>query len=400
MFQEENLKLVEALDQHGTKARPIIGNIFESTYLDRERYGLVGRIVNVNTDAIFSSIRSKALPIVTSLGESADGQLLNINADTAAGELAKKLEPLKIVFLNQSGGMMHPSTGLKMDAINLDQEYEALHTAFSASEKKGTLLKLMEIKSLLDTLPRSCSVAITSAQHLSKELFTDSGAGTLIRRGFKVQCLSIAELDFARLEKILIASHEIGDGAKTAAYLEWLSTQPQARVYVDEGYETAAIVLPMTNIDSITGAKSDFFYLDKFVSIKNGEVNHVPDNVWKMVRECHPSLFWRTPAKVASKSWYFEKCEGSMTIGSCSYFWYGIQDLNLADTLLRSIHESPHGNPLGKQLSSNSHSTLFTSKGSDVQQRRSVHAQPRRPAKVGLIGARGHTVRCSTRRGC
>ena len=48
------------------------------------------------------------------------------------------------------------------------------------------LLVLKEIKDLLDTLPRSSSVAIIHPSDLQKELFTDSGAGTLIRRGYKL----------------------------------------------------------------------------------------------------------------------------------------------------------------------------------------------------------------------
>ena len=52
--------------------------------------------------------------------------------------------------------------------------------------KYGTKLKIREIKELLDYLPRSSSVAIISTADLQKELFTDTGAGTLIRRGYKL----------------------------------------------------------------------------------------------------------------------------------------------------------------------------------------------------------------------
>jgi N-acetyl-gamma-glutamyl-phosphate reductase/acetylglutamate kinase len=52
--------------------------------------------------------------------------------------------------------------------------------------KYGTKLKLREFKELLDHLPRSSSVAVISPPSLQKELFTDSGAGTLIRRGYKL----------------------------------------------------------------------------------------------------------------------------------------------------------------------------------------------------------------------
>lgn len=46
---------------------------------------------------------------------------MDVNVDIAAGELAKELEPMKIVFLNDKGGMFHGATGEKLDVINLDE---------------------------------------------------------------------------------------------------------------------------------------------------------------------------------------------------------------------------------------------------------------------------------------
>ena len=54
---------------------------------------------------------------------------MNVNADIAAGELAKELEPMKIVFLNDKGGMFHGVTGEKLDVINLDEA--SSNTVFS-----------------------------------------------------------------------------------------------------------------------------------------------------------------------------------------------------------------------------------------------------------------------------
>lgn len=39
------------------------------------------------------------------------------------GELARVLEPLKIVYLNEKGGLFHGETGKKMDVINLDEVF-------------------------------------------------------------------------------------------------------------------------------------------------------------------------------------------------------------------------------------------------------------------------------------
>lgn len=121
VFLEQNLKLVGALEKLGTRARPITSGVFTADYLDKEKYRLVGNITRVDKRPIEASIRAGALPILTSLAETPDGQILNVNADIAAGELAKELEPMKIVFLNEKGGMFHGITGEKLDVINLDE---------------------------------------------------------------------------------------------------------------------------------------------------------------------------------------------------------------------------------------------------------------------------------------
>jgi len=121
VFLDENLKIVSALEKLGTRARPITSGVFTADYLDREKYGLVGKITRVDKRPLEASIHAGALPILPSLAETADGQILNVNADIAAGELAKELEPLKIVFLNEKGGLFHGISGEKLDVINLDE---------------------------------------------------------------------------------------------------------------------------------------------------------------------------------------------------------------------------------------------------------------------------------------
>lgn len=139
---QENLKLTSALERLGTRARPIPSGVFTATYLDKEKYGLVGKITSVDKTPIEAAIRAGCLPILTSLAETEDGQMLNVNADVAAGELARVLEvrnypvlcdasyslivacglqPMKIVYLNEKGGLFHGVTGKKLDTINLDE---------------------------------------------------------------------------------------------------------------------------------------------------------------------------------------------------------------------------------------------------------------------------------------
>src|SRR5512144_2415998 len=72
----ENLRLVEALEDLGTRARPVTGGVFEAELVDPERLGLVGRVVRVHAEAVHASVRSGHLPILTCLGETASGQIV------------------------------------------------------------------------------------------------------------------------------------------------------------------------------------------------------------------------------------------------------------------------------------------------------------------------------------
>jgi N-acetyl-gamma-glutamyl-phosphate reductase/acetylglutamate kinase len=92
VFLQENLKLTSALERLGTRARPIPTGVFTATYLDKAKYGLVGKITSVDKAPIEAAIKAGCLPILTSLAENEEGQLLNVNADVAAGELARVLE--------------------------------------------------------------------------------------------------------------------------------------------------------------------------------------------------------------------------------------------------------------------------------------------------------------------
>lgn len=105
--------------------------MFTADFLDKEKYGLVGKITKIDKRPLEAAIRAGALPILTSLAESETGQILNVNADIAAGELAKEIEPLKIVFLNDKGGMFHGVTGQKLDTINLDEVRSAHNRTLS-----------------------------------------------------------------------------------------------------------------------------------------------------------------------------------------------------------------------------------------------------------------------------
>ncbi|KAF9220344.1 acetylglutamate kinase ARG6 [Gyrodon lividus] len=352
VFLEENLKLVGALEKLGTRARPITSGVFTATALDPSKYGLVGKITRVDKRPLEASIRAGALPILCSLAESNDGQILNVNADVAAGELAKELQPMKIVFLNDKGGMFHGVTGEKLDVINLDEEYDQLMK--ESWVKYGTKLKLREFKELLDVLPRSSSVAVISAPNLQRELFTDSGAGTLIRRGYKLlKHQTLESIGKDRLRQVICDRDEaIRVGKESVAgVLSALENAKQGEwsIYADEPLDAVAIV-------SHPEGKTPV--LTKLLASRSGVLNGVLDNVWNAVKKDNRQLVWTasispptapSPSsaphvaqgeEMIDRSWHFDRAEGSFTRSGRSLFWYGISDVSEVEKVVRGLEDS------------------------------------------------------------
>lgn len=318
LFLEENLKLVEEVENLGVRARPITSGVFTADYLDKEKYNLVGKIRKVDKNPIEAAIRAGCLPILTSMAETVEGQVLNVNADVAAGELARALQPLKIVYLSEKGGLFNGDTKEKISAINLDEEYEDLMTQWWV--RHGTRLKIKEMKELLVDLPRTSSVAIIHPADLQKELFTDSGAGTLIRRGNKVHVntkLSQFE-DIEAFKNVLVRDREALDAKATVdRYVQGLGER-EFRAYFDEPMEALAIVLPPQ-------AGSSMAQLATFTITKSGWLTNVADNVIAAIKKDFPKFMWTVKTDDENLTWFFDKADGSLSKEGETMFWVGVE---------------------------------------------------------------------------
>ncbi|BDD61683.1 Protein arg-6, mitochondrial [Monascus purpureus] len=319
LFLEENLKLVEELERRGVRARPIVSGVFTADYLDKDKYKLVGKINAVDKAPIEAAINAGCLPILTSMAETPEGQVLNVNADVAAGELARALQPLKIVYLAEKGGLFNGDTGEKISAINLDEEYDHLMKQWWV--RHGTRLKIKEMKELLSDLPRTSSVAIIHPADLQKELFTDSGAGTLIRRGNKLHTkTSLSEFeDLEKLKEVLVRDREGLDARATVdRYVDWLSER-KFKIYYDEPMEALAVVLPSEN-------ESGLAQLATFTITKSGWLTNVADNVFASIKNDFPKLAWTVKEDDENLTWFFDKADGSLSRDGHVLFWSGIEN--------------------------------------------------------------------------
>ncbi len=310
VFQASNLQLVEALQAAGARATSITGGVFEADYLDRDIYGLVGEVKSVNLAPIEASLHAGSIPVIASLGETAGGQILNVNADFAANELVQVLQPYKIIFLTGTGGLLDEK-GKVIDSINLSTEYE--HLMAQPWINGGMRVKIEQIADLLDKLPLESSVSITRPADLAKELFTHKGSGTLVRRGEKVlRVTSWDQLDRARLKQLIESSF----GRELVP--EYFDKTRLLRAYVSENYRTAVILT-----DEAEGV-----YLDKFAVLDEAQGEGLGRAVWNVMREETPQLFWRSRHNNQVNIFYYAESDGCYKQDKWKTFWFGAPDFD------------------------------------------------------------------------
>eukprot|EP00128_Syssomonas_multiformis_P018812 Colp12_sorted_trinity150504_noHs@24330 len=181
VFAGENNKVTKALTAAGLPVKPFIGGIFVAELLDFSKWQYVGKVTSINKDNLEGAIAKGEIPVISSLAATPEGQVLNINADTAASELGKAIKPWNTVYLNTTGGMLNGETKETIHHIDVDGDYE--HLMKQAWVKYGTRLKINEIRDLLHALPKDSIVTITSTPHLPKMLVNGRGEATTFSRG-------------------------------------------------------------------------------------------------------------------------------------------------------------------------------------------------------------------------
>ena len=323
VFTEQNIRLVEAIRAEGVDAHGLTQGVFDAEYVDSDRYGLVGEPTSVHLDLLRSIVRSGAIPILTCLGVAPGGQMVNINADAATRILVHEVQPMKIIFLVDSGGLLDEN-GEVIQWINLATDYEAL----IAEEwvHSGMLLKLAEIKRLLDDAPLTTSVSITTPSGLTRELFTHSGDGTLVRKGEQIQRLSEkGDVDDGRLKDLIETAFDrpLAPG--------WWDEVDLLAAYVTESYRAAAVIAEL----------DEFAYLDKFAIVESARGEGLARTVWDHMVRDFPNIVWRSRADNQFNAFYEKECDGQVKAGKWTIFWKGVDDFEVIGRAVKRLSEMP-----------------------------------------------------------
>jgi len=186
---EVNPQVCEVLERYQAHSVGIRGqdifNVVRHSELDSETgekldWGFVGDVVGVKVDAILEALQAGKVPVVTPLGSNADGQVFNINADVAAGAMARQLQARKLVFLSDVPGILRdPSdTSTLISSLTLKDVEELIASGVIAG---GMLPKVSgAVKAIKAGIKKTHIIDASLPHSLLLELFTEQGVGTEI----------------------------------------------------------------------------------------------------------------------------------------------------------------------------------------------------------------------------
>ena len=176
-----NEDIVNSLIEKGSNAVSINtkkNNVIE-VIPEAEELGFVGKPSKININIIKDIIKESSVPIISPLGLGKNNQTFNINGDTAAGAIAKSLKCRRLLLMTNVEGVLDKEKKL-IEEITSSEILEMINNEIIT---EGMIPK---INTCLDAVMNGVTgVGIIDGRKKHSilfELFSDKGAGTLIRK--------------------------------------------------------------------------------------------------------------------------------------------------------------------------------------------------------------------------
>ncbi|KXL54120.1 acetylglutamate kinase [Anaerotignum neopropionicum] len=176
-----NKDLVSLIGQLGGNAIGLCGidgGMIKAKKIDGD-YGFVGEITQINTDPITQAIQSGYIPVIATVGTDCKGQTYNINADTAAAEIASALKAESIITLTDIRGLMRDISDENslIPVVKIDEVETLMNDGIISG---GMIPKVKSLKKSVQSGVEKAVMIDGRIEHsILIEMFSDEGVGTM-----------------------------------------------------------------------------------------------------------------------------------------------------------------------------------------------------------------------------
>jgi acetylglutamate kinase len=176
-----NTEIVKALEENSCNAKSITTKENNAIYVEQKNkeLGYVGKPTEIDEKLIKNLIKENLIPVVSPMGLDKNKQTYNINADTAAGALAVSLKSRRLMLMTDVEGVYDKNKKV-ISEIKLS---EAEKLIYDSTISEGMIPKIRTCINALNNGVRGVVIIDGRKPHsILFELFSDKGAGTLIRK--------------------------------------------------------------------------------------------------------------------------------------------------------------------------------------------------------------------------
>lgn len=177
-----NKHLVQLISKHGGKAIGLCGldgDMIKARKYTKADIGFVGEITEINTDVIRYTLENKYIPVVSSVATGENGEVYNINADTAAASLAAALHAEKLLLMTDVSGLLMD----KEDESTLihDVQVSEIPSLKSQGVISGGMIPKIDccVEAVRRGVLQTNIIDGRIPHSILMELFTDEGFGTM-----------------------------------------------------------------------------------------------------------------------------------------------------------------------------------------------------------------------------
>ena len=176
-----NKDIVNSLKKLGSEASSFHtknNNIIE-VEPERKELGFVGIPRNINSNLIEDSLNKNKIPIIAPLGLGKNNQTFNINGDTAASAIAKRLKARRLILMTNVEGVYDDKKNLISEIKPLDLDNLIKWKIVEG----GMIPKIENCVDAVENGVRGVVILDGRKPHsVLHEIFSDTGSGTLIRK--------------------------------------------------------------------------------------------------------------------------------------------------------------------------------------------------------------------------
>jgi len=172
----------DAISLSGKDSRLIYAHKKEARKIGDEvvDLGLVGEVDEIGSDLLEMFLNHDIIPVISPIGTAADGTSLNLNADTAAGEVASAVGAEKLIILTDVPGVLRDPS----DPTSLIQKIRISEVPGLIEEgiiTGGMIPKIETCVKAIENGVKSCHIIDGRKKHaMLFEIFTTNGIGTMI----------------------------------------------------------------------------------------------------------------------------------------------------------------------------------------------------------------------------